>query len=151
MLRPWASADAADLATAWADPAVARWTGVPARRDEDAARRWIAGEADRRARGLALDLVIELGGVVGGEVGLAYVDVSARRAEIGWWVGPDHRGQGMAGRAAHLLAHWALDELVVDTLMARCHQDNPASGAVARRAGFVLDAVTDGVELWRCC
>lgn len=150
-LRAWAPEDAAALAAAWTDPAILRWTGVPARHDETAAGRWIAGEADRRARGISLDLVIELGGTVGGEVGLAQLDLDERCAEMGWWTGPDHRGLGVAGRAAGMLAQWALSELVVETIIARCHRDNPASGGAARRAGFVLDNVTDGVELWRCC
>lgn len=150
-LRPWAPSDDAALAAAWTDPAVVRWTGVPARCDEVAAGLWIAGEADRRSRGLALDLVIDVDGAVGGEVGLAQLDLAQRHAEIGWWVAPDHRGQGVAGRAARLFAQWALSELVVDAITARCHRDNPASGGVARHAGFVLDSVTDGVELWRCC
>lgn len=149
-LRPWRAGDGPALAKAWADPEVARWTGVPASTDPEAAERWIAGEADRRARGLALDLVIEVAGVVAGEVGLVNVDGQPGTAEIGWWVAAEHRGRGVAATAAHLVAAWAIDELSVSTVCARCHPDNPASGAVARAAGFSLGAVVDetSVELW---
>jgi RimJ/RimL family protein N-acetyltransferase len=65
VLRPWSSGrapgspdDAPALAAAWADPGVAAHTVVPPDATEAAARRWIAGEAVRRRRGLALDLVI---------------------------------------------------------------------------------------------
>lgn len=150
-LRPWQDGDACHLAAAWADPEIVRWTGVPERCDEAAAARWIAGESDRRARGLALDLVIDVDGVLVGEVGMARLDLDARAAEVGWWIGPAHRGQGWAGVAVRLFSQWALSELFVENLIARCHPDNPASGAVARHAGFVLDARVGGVELWRSC
>lgn len=150
-LRPWAPADAPDLSAAWTDPEVTRWTGVPARTDVDAARHWIAGDADRRARGLSLDLVIDLNGEVVGEVGLSQIDVVAGSAEIGWWIRAGQRGQRLASRSAELLATWALDELHIESIVARCHAANPASSAVARAAGFVSVGGADDVEVWRCC
>lgn len=149
LLRPWAPTDASTLAAAWADPDVARWTGVPAANDEAAARRWIQGDADRRARGLALDLAIERDGAVVGEVGLADIDPDAGTAEIGWWIAPEHRGEGVATRATRLVATWAVDELAVAAITARCHRANPASGAVAEAAGFVRAGASDDVEEWR--
>jgi len=148
LLRPWAPADAPVLADAWADPEVARWTGVPERADVTAAARWISGEADRRARGLALDVVIDLHGAVVGEVGLHQLDPVAGTVEIGWWVGAAHRGQGLAARAARLLAPWAVQELAICQVVARCHRDNPASAAVARSAGFRPQATPGEVEVW---
>jgi RimJ/RimL family protein N-acetyltransferase len=148
-LRPWRSAEAAVLVAAWADPEVARWTGVPAEPSLAGARRWIEGDADRRARGLSLDLVIDVDDAVAGEVGLAAIDVGARTAEIGWWIAPSHRGQHLASRAAALLAGWVVEELCVDTVLARCACANPGSSAVARSAGFALVGEVDGSQLWR--
>lgn len=149
VLRPWALADSAALAAAWADPDIVRWTGVPGRRDDLAAARWIAGEADRRLRGLALDLVIDASGEVAGEIGLFGFDAALDTVEIGWWIGPAHRGRGLARTAARLLSEWALSELAVDTVAARCHPDNPASGAVARAAGFRQAGTAGQLDLWR--
>jgi RimJ/RimL family protein N-acetyltransferase len=148
VLRPWSVVDAAVLALAWADPEVARWTGVPARPDEATARRWITGDADRRARGLSLDLVIDVDGSVAGEVGLAAIDVATRSAEIGWWVAPTHRGRGLATAAAGVVASWAVEELCIDHVLARCALGNPASGGVARAAGF-HPVGAPGAGLWR--
>jgi len=150
-LRPWARDDAGALVCAWADPDIARWTGVPERTDRLAAERWIAGDAHRRDHGLALDLVVDIDGVVVGEVGLAAFDPAARTAEIGWWVAAEQRGRGLATLAARLLAEWATDELCVDLVVARCQAANPASSAVARAAGFSPFASADGddVEEWR--
>lgn len=149
-LRPWHPDDALALAAAWADPEVARWTGVPEVHDEGAARRWIEGDLARRQRGLSLDLVLVVGESVVGEVGLVSVDPAAGEAEVGWWLHPAHRGRGLASRAVRLLAEWAVEELCVDRLVATCHPDNPASGAVARRAGFRgPEAGAGGLEVWR--
>lgn len=152
-LRPWRPGDGPTLAAAWADPDVARWTGVPPRADVAAAERWIGGEADRRLRGMALDLAIEVDGEVVGEVGLVDVDDHPGVAEMGWWIAPEHRGRGVAAAAAHLVAEWAVDELSVAAVVARCHRGNPASSAVARSAGFSrCDTPGDPsvpMEVWR--
>lgn len=149
-LRPWALGDVDALVAAWHDTEIARWTGVPPRTDAAAAERWIAGDAHRRARGLSLDLVIDVDGVVVGEVGLASIDPVRLTAEVGWWVAPDHRGRGHATTAARLVSTWAVSELCLDAVVARCHLGNPASAGVARAAGFVLDGEVDGVQRWRC-
>jgi RimJ/RimL family protein N-acetyltransferase len=150
VLRPWRILDAPALVAAWADPEVARWTGVPERRDLAAAERWIVGDARRRDRGLSLDLVLDVAGDVVGEVGLTAFDSATGEAEVGWWLAADHRGQGYASRAVRLLAEWAVGELSVEHLVARCHRANPASGAVARRAGFLgPEPAPDHLEVWR--
>jgi RimJ/RimL family protein N-acetyltransferase len=114
-----------------------------------AARRWIGGDADRRARGLCLDLVIDRRGAVAGEVGLAAFDAASGTAEIGWWIAPPHRGGGLAVRAARLVATWAVEELALHAVVARCHDANPASGRVARAAGFESDRHDGPIEVWR--
>ena len=121
---------------------------MPPRTDEATARRWILGDADRRAHGLSLDLVLEVDGRVAGEVGLADIDVAARTADIGWWVAPAHRGDGIAAPACGPGGPVGLDELCVDTVLARCAGANPASGRVARSAGFTHVADSGGDELW---
>jgi ribosomal-protein-alanine N-acetyltransferase len=137
-LRPWVLADAPALVAAWADPEIQRWTGVPERRDLAAAERWIAGDEERRERWLSLDLVVELGGAVAGEVGLSSFDRPAGTADVGWWTAPAHRGRGVASAAASLLVAWATSDLGLATVVARCDADNPASVVVARRSGAMV-------------
>jgi RimJ/RimL family protein N-acetyltransferase len=147
VLRPWRADDADALVAAWVDPEIACWTGVPPQRDRAYAQRWIAGEAHRRAEGLALDLVVEVDGAVVGEVGLAAFDRPSHTAEIGWWIAADHRDRGLATRAVSLVAQWTLDELCTEVLVARCAEGNPASAGVARSAGFTPPPGTDP-EAW---
>lgn len=132
---------------AWADEDIQRWTAVPEPRDLAAAERWIAGDGDRRARWLSLDLVVERDGEVAGEVGLSSFDRGAGAAEIGWWTAPAHRGGHVASSAAALLAGWAITELGLCQVLARCQAANPASITVACRAGFQSMLSTDDAEV----
>lgn len=153
-LRPWGAGehDAAALAAAWADPEVARFTSVPAEADEGAARRWIRGEEDRRARGLAIDLVVthlDRPSQVIGEVGLIVVDAERQWAELGYWMVAAERGRGATARAAELFADWALRELPVRRLFARTHPDNVRAARVAEAAGLAHAGTLDtGTHVW---
>jgi [ribosomal protein S5]-alanine N-acetyltransferase len=152
-LRPWRddAGDAAALAAAWNDPGVAAHNVVPQDRSPAAARRWIAGDADRRARGLSLDLVVApVGGEeVWGEVGLRGVDRGAGRAEVGWWLAPAARGRGASSTSLALLAGWALGPpLGLRQVWARIDPGNEASARVAVAAGFRQLGVAGGSEIW---
>jgi RimJ/RimL family protein N-acetyltransferase len=152
-LRAWRDDpdDVAALVAAWMDPSVARANPVPSDPSPAAARRWIAGEPERRLRGLALDLVISPfdGDDVWGEVGLRGFDVAVRRSEIGWWLGPEARGRGVAAAAVDLAATWALGEpLGLRQVWARVAPDNVASSRVAAAAGFRLLGHAGGGEVW---
>lgn len=152
-LRPWRDdpGDAAALVAAWRDRAVATANPVPEDPSPDAARRWLAGEPERRARGLALDLVVgpwdEL--AVWGEVGLARIDRATRRAEVGWWLAPTARGRGLAAAAVALLTTWALGPpLALARVWARIDPANPSSARVAERAGLRRLGTAAGTDVW---
>jgi RimJ/RimL family protein N-acetyltransferase len=148
-LRPWVPGDAGALAAAWSDPDVARWTGAPRDPSTDSAQRWIRGEADRRSRGVALDLVVTVDAVVVGEVGLCRFDRLRQVAELGWWTAAGHRRRGYATRAVRLLAGWAVTELCVERVFARVDPRNAASVGVARGAGLERRGLAgDGLEVW---
>ena len=164
LLRPWELRDAATLVAAWSDPEVRRWLPVPDHADRAAAADWIAGEADRRRAGLALDLVaVEPGrGVLGGpdadpvgrpgngsdvsgeagadvlgEVGLSAFDPERGAALIGWWTVHRHRRRGVATEMVRLLTTWALGPpLGLEVLVAEVEPGNPGSLAVALAAGY---------------
>jgi RimJ/RimL family protein N-acetyltransferase len=116
------------------------------------AARWIAGEAGRRAADRALDLVVADAGdedEVLGEVGLHNFDPVRRRAEIGWWITADRRGEGLATAAVRLVAAWALGppcDLV--RVWARIDPANLASSLVAERVGFTRLGLAGGTEVW---
>ncbi len=141
MLRAWTERDVGALVAAWADPAIQQWTRVPQSRGPQDAQRWIGAEQLRRARGLAIDLVIcpegDPGTVVG-EVGMVPLAGGPSRAELGWWVAPQHRRQGLATRAVRLFAGWLRDELGYHDLFAEVDVRNAPSVWVAESAGLRL-------------
>src|SRR5690606_33283427 len=109
-------------------------------RDAAAAARWIAGEPERRAHRLALDLVVgspaDGGRQVLGEVGLAHLD-DRGWAELGFWLAPAARGRGLATVAVARCARWALTELGLRRVWARTDPANERAAGVLVRAGFL--------------
>jgi 8-oxo-dGTP diphosphatase len=71
-----------------------------------------------------------------GCVGLTLDAKNPREAELGYWIGRRHWGQGLGPEAAGRLAHWALANLDIDRLVASALVDNERSAAVLRRIGF---------------
>jgi len=165
-LRPWEVRDASTLVAAWSDPEVRRWLPVPDHVDRSVAVDWIAGEADRRRAGLALDLVAvervagsgtggpdadpvgrpgngstvpaQAGADVLGEVGLSAFDPERGAARIGWWTVDGHRRRGVATEMVGLLTTWALGpQLGLTVLVAEVESGNRGSVAVALAAGYV--------------
>ena len=154
VLRPWAptTGDVAALVAAWTEPVLAAANGVPDVVSAAAAARWIRGDARRRAAGTCLDLVIGRAGGDGtglGEAGLRNIDPQRRRAEISWWVGAEHRGQGVAVAAARLLAGWALSAPGdLDQVWARIDPANTSSARVATAAGLTALGPAGSTVVW---
>jgi RimJ/RimL family protein N-acetyltransferase len=57
--------------------------------------------------------------------------------EIGYWIGRPHWGQGIASEAASAATAWAGRDWRRRALVAGYFADNPASGRVLERAGFL--------------
>jgi RimJ/RimL family protein N-acetyltransferase len=154
-LRSWSAspADAVALAAAWADPAIAAANVVPADVSAASAARWLAGDTARRSAGRNLDLVvapIDGGPEVLGEVGLRNLDGRRRRAELSWWICPEHRRRRLATAATRLLADWALADDGGDLVQvwARVDRANVASAKVAAAAGLVPLGAAGGADVW---
>ena len=147
-LRPWRVADAPALVAAWHDPVIRDRLEVPEPADEAAAVRWISQRERAWTEGRSADLAVidPPSGTVIGEVGLSGLDPVRRAALVGWWIAEDWRGQGRAGEAVRLVVDWALSEGPLEAVMAEIGADNPASMAVARRAGLRRVDVAHGAS-----
>jgi [ribosomal protein S5]-alanine N-acetyltransferase len=148
VLRPWCVEDAPILARAWADPAIQRWCSVPEDNSLDGAERWIAGSAQCRADGLALDLAVVHEGHLAGEVGIGPIQWAHRRAAVGFWLDAAHRRHNLAAKALRLLADWALATLPLDTLAGEASTENPASGWTLKAAGFAMVTERNTRQAW---
>ncbi|WP_408836257.1 8-oxo-dGTP diphosphatase MutT [Acidisphaera sp. L21] len=140
LLRPPVAEDAEQLHRLVNDWAVVRMLSrLPFPYPRTLTDEWIASTAEQRIKGSAYHLVItgqEDGKeLVIGCVGLR-LDKTPNVANLGYWVGRQFWGHGVATEVVGRVARWALANLPVARVEAHVAEDNPASAAVLRRVGL---------------
>ncbi|MFF7561314.1 GNAT family N-acetyltransferase [Streptomyces pseudovenezuelae] len=136
VLRDWTESDLAAMPDLFDHPDIAYWTPIVSPFDEAAARARLERDRRMRAEGTTILLAITVdGGVPLGEVMLRR---APEGAEIGYAVGPAHRGQGLAARAVRVMAAYAFEQVGVEQVILELEAENAASVAVATKAGFSL-------------
>jgi ribosomal-protein-alanine N-acetyltransferase len=137
-LRAFHDADAA-VAVAWCgDSDIVRWSGAPEGPTEAAALAW-AALTDIAHSGGALALAVvdaESGEVLGSCDIRRPFDWDPEFGEVGFLLGPEARGRGIAIRSMRLLLAYALEALGMRRVQALAHPQNPASVKVLERLGF---------------
>ncbi|MDO5067126.1 MAG: GNAT family protein [Propionibacteriaceae bacterium] len=147
-LRSLRMSDAARVLEAFAEPDMSRQGDVT---DLAGATRYVERMTDPEAGCRAFALA----GAEDELLGLVAValDEENRNGWFFYWTHPEGRGRGWTGRAAATVAHHALHELGMERLELGYRANNPASGGVARAAGFVQEGLergkflVDGVRL----
>ncbi len=61
--------------------------------------------------------------------------------DLGYWLGRKFWGQGYASEAASAILHWAETNVGIKAITASYFQDNPASGRVLEKSGFLHTGV----------
>jgi RimJ/RimL family protein N-acetyltransferase len=136
LLRDWTEADLAAMPELFDHPDVAYWTPLPAPFDDVAARARLDRSRQLRVEGSAILLAITVDG--GAPLGEVMLRRAPEGTELGYVVGPTHRGQGLAARAVLVMAAYAFEELGAGQVILELEAENAASVAVATRAGFTL-------------
>lgn len=67
------------------------------------------------------------------------VDEVNRNGWFWYWMSANYRGRGLASAAAATVADWAITQRGLERLELGHRVNNPASGAVARHAGFIKE------------
>lgn len=129
VLREWDPDDLPAMVELFDDSDVGRWTPLPSPFTlvDAGARLLRAREPDRLLLAVTTD----------GRQPLGEVLLTAE-GELGYVLGRQHRGQGLATRALLLLREHAHRTVGLDVLRLRIDPDNRASVSVAQRAGFRL-------------
>jgi RimJ/RimL family protein N-acetyltransferase len=143
VLRPWREWDVPALVAACQDPDIVRWTRVPPSYTE----------ADARAYQLTREFGIRNGTIAPyaiadadddarllGSISLMRFAWEERRAEVGYWLVADARGQGHATRATRLICDWGFQALGLERIALLAASGNRDSQQVAVRAGFTREA-----------
>ncbi|MFB7336765.1 GNAT family N-acetyltransferase [Streptomyces adustus] len=136
VLRDWTEADVAAMPALFDHPDIAYWTPLVSPFDEAAARARLDRDRQLRAEGSAMLLAITLDG--GAPLGEVMLRRAPEGTEIGYAVGPAHRGQGLAARAVRVMAAYAFEQLGARQVILELEAENAASVAVATRTGFEL-------------
>jgi RimJ/RimL family protein N-acetyltransferase len=79
-----------------------------------------------------------------GQVSVHDLDWDHGRAELGIWVAPERRGEGLARRALVLAGRWLLGECGLQRVQILTEPGNEAMIAAARDAGFTFEGVLRG-------
>ncbi len=84
--------------------------------------------------------MIDLDGEAIGGIGLVLgSDIERCSAEVGYWVGAEHWGYGIATAAVSRICRYAFEDLDVLRVFATPIAWNPASARVLEKAGFQLE------------
>ena len=137
-LRPFDRTDADAVSTLAGDKEVARNTlNIPHPYDREHAEEWIASHAGQFARRESVTFAITRAadGELLGAVGLI-LDTENDLAELGYWIGREHWGQGFATEAARAVVRWAFDALELHRIHASHFPRNAASGRVLEKIGM---------------
>jgi RimJ/RimL family protein N-acetyltransferase len=143
-LRPWLERDVPAIASACQDEDLAWWLDqVPQPYGESDARTYVAMARRGWKEGThAIFAITDADtGAVLGSIGINWLDRDNAVAEIGYWVGREARGRGVATRATRLASRWALTECGTKRLQLRADTRNVASQRVAESAGFRREGV----------
>lgn len=103
---------------------------------------WIEHCESAWASGLEYQFgIFDRAGVIVGATGLTGLDATNRSANLGYWVGTEHRGNGFARRAAKLISKFAFYHLKIERLNIVILPHNFASRRVAESLGASLASV----------
>ncbi|WP_218137321.1 GNAT family N-acetyltransferase [Streptomyces indicus] len=134
VLREWRDEDLPAMVKIFDNEDVARFTPLPTPFGHAEAEAHLAAAREKRAAGTHLRLAV----TTDGELPLGEVMVNLNLCALGYAIGPEHRGQGLAVRATRLLTSYAHEVLGVRELRLQIDEDNTGSRAVATACGYRL-------------
>lgn len=134
--------DAPDLVIGCTDPLTQRWLPLPVPYELQHARTFVEQTAPEiRVSGAGVVNAVRVGGRFAGVIDLKKTNWRGATTEIGYWIMPGFRGHGVAGRAARLLAAWAIGAGGMQRVEIRAATGNIGSQRSALAAGFRREGV----------
>lgn len=141
-LRAPSTEDVPAIVRACRDRLTQQWLPLPNPYDETHALGFVTDLARAtRCSGAGIVRAIEWGGEFAGMIDLKKTDWRGLTTEIGYWVSPEHRGHGLAGRAARLLGDWAMRDHDMERVEIRSATGNVGSQRAALAAGYRQEGV----------
>jgi ribosomal-protein-serine acetyltransferase len=99
--------------------------------------------------GISLTTNIWFEGAICGAIGLHTIDIRDKNTSIGYWLDAAHEGRGIMTRACRAIVTEGFRQYGLHRIEIRCAIGNDRSSAIARRLGFVEEAILREAE-WLC-
>jgi len=153
VLRPIARDDVDALWPYVSDPELPKMVSWAAHRDRADTVAFVEHQLEGLARGTDLTWGIALEGRVVGCIGLGGITWQFRawridRAELGYWLGRPHWGQGLMSEAALAATQWGFETLGLHKITIGCVEGNLASQRIIEKLGYRFLAVHEE-DFWR--
>lgn len=142
-MREFRRSDIPALVPMLDDGPIVRWTRVPHPYGERDALDYIArGDAEReRGEGINLAILDAGGSELLGSMSVRIASWPDLRGQLGYLVGAQARGRGVAPRAILLASHWGFRTLGLERIEILVHPENEPSQRAAEKAGFTREGI----------
>ena len=74
--------------------------------------------------------------LLAGTIGIKDIDYVNKKADIGYWIGKQYQGKGIATECVKLIVNYVFDELKLEEILAYVFPDNNSSIRVLKKNGF---------------
>ena len=75
--------------------------------------------------------------LLSGTIGIKHIDYVNKKANIGYWIGKQYQGKGIATECVRLVVNYAFDELKLKEISAYVFPDNKPSIRGLEKNGFI--------------
>lgn len=143
VLRPFSAGDGPRLVELLADREIAENTlTIPYPYVLSDAEAWLGTLVPKFNEGKHVTFALTRleGGVLIGCVGLG-IHREHARAELGYWIGREHRGMGLATEACAAIVRYGFEALALERIFASHYLRNPTSGRVLAKVGMTYEGV----------
>lgn len=148
-LREWRPGDESALIASTQDTSIQRFTTMPRFTTEPEWSAWIDARREDALEGRALFLAVETPSGPVGSVNIIRLEEANRKAELGFWLAPSHRGQGIMTIALGEMSRWCFDEYGFVRLELLVMPENEASLRLARRVGYTCEGLLRSYRVYQ--
>ncbi|MBN2209116.1 MAG: GNAT family N-acetyltransferase [Candidatus Coatesbacteria bacterium] len=138
VLRPFEASDAHEVQRLAGEREIAATTiNIPHPYEDGVAEKWIASHPERFEKKEVVNFAIcdRTNGHLIGAISL-FFSPENQRAEIGYYIGKPHWGNGYCTEAAREMLRYAFEELGLNRIFGEYMAGNPASGRVMEKIGM---------------
>ena len=142
VLRPFTTKDVPSLVELCGAREVAdTMTGIPHPYRREDAENWISTHEVAFEHGVGAHFAVAGAEGLVGAVLLMNIDRTTLQAELGYWIGLPFWRRGYATEAAREGVRYALEEMGLNRIYARCMVRNPASARVLEKLGMTREGL----------